>query len=236
MLNLQIHARNAPMQVLQIEQGCTIGKNASCDIVVRGMLIGKLQARIVREHNAYYIEDQGGIAATLVNGSPITRYGPLTEADQIDVGMTTIKIVRAVATTQQAQSPRHSRRSRYSKRTSHITRRRMSRPSRLTPPTPRHQPRHRHERMHLPTLSPPSQRPLRRPRRPARRSRSSQNALPPSRINGRPRRATTQPRANPRPKRGCAYKPRMPEEPRPPRCPLRRSTASVAPNCASRRT
>jgi pilus assembly protein CpaF len=103
MLNLQIHARNAPMQVLQIEQGCTIGKNASCDIVVRGMLIGKLQARIVREHNAYYIEDQGGIAATLVNGSPITRYGPLTEADQIDVGMTTIKIVRAVATTQQAQ-------------------------------------------------------------------------------------------------------------------------------------
>ncbi|QQC66726.1 ATPase, T2SS/T4P/T4SS family [Paraburkholderia ginsengisoli] len=98
MLNLQIHTRNAPMQTLQIELGCTIGKSASCDIVVRGMLIGKLQARIVRENNAYYIEDQGGIAATLVNGTPITRYGPLTEADQIEVGMTTIKIVRAVAT------------------------------------------------------------------------------------------------------------------------------------------
>ena len=102
MLNLQIHARNTPMQALQVERGCTIGKNASCDIVVRGMLIGKLQARIVREHNAYYIEDQGGIAATLVNGSPITRYGPLTEADQIEVGMTTIKIVRAAVTQQQA--------------------------------------------------------------------------------------------------------------------------------------
>ena len=62
------------------------------------MLVGKLQARIVRENNAYYIEDQGGIAATLVNGSPITRYGPLTEADQIEIGTTTIKIVRAVAT------------------------------------------------------------------------------------------------------------------------------------------
>ncbi|NKJ50361.1 hypothetical protein CIC12_27290 [Burkholderia sp. SG-MS1] len=94
MLNLQIHTRHAPMRALQIEQGCTIGKNASCDIVVRGMLTGKLQARIVRENNAYYIEDQGGIVATLVNGSPITRFGPLTEADQIEVGMTTIRIVR----------------------------------------------------------------------------------------------------------------------------------------------
>ncbi|SEE96284.1 pilus assembly protein CpaF [Burkholderia sp. WP9] len=115
MLNLQVHARNAPVRALQVEQGCTIGKDASCDVIVKGMLIGKLQARIVREHNAYYIEDQGGIAATLVNGSPITRYGPLTEADQIEIGVTTIRIVRAAVATppahqvveqgQQAQQP-----------------------------------------------------------------------------------------------------------------------------------
>jgi len=112
MLNLQIHARNAPVGSLQIEQGCTIGKDASCDIIVKGLLIGKLQARIVGEHNAYYIEDQGGIAATLVNGSPITRYGPLSEADQIEIGMTTIKIIRTVAATQPAhhaaQSTQHA--------------------------------------------------------------------------------------------------------------------------------
>ncbi|ACD21168.1 ATPase, T2SS/T4P/T4SS family [Paraburkholderia phytofirmans] len=108
MLNLQIHPRNAPVTSLQVEQGCTIGKDASCDVIVKGMLIGKLQARIVRENNAYYIEDQGGIAATLVNGSPITRYGPLTEADQIEIGVTTIKIVRAAATTQSAQSAHHA--------------------------------------------------------------------------------------------------------------------------------
>jgi len=97
MLNLQLHVRNAPVRTLQVEHGCTIGKDASCDILVKGLLIGKLQARIVREHSAYYIEDQGGIAATLVNGSPITRYGPLTEADQIEIGMATIKIVRPAA-------------------------------------------------------------------------------------------------------------------------------------------
>jgi pilus assembly protein CpaF len=105
MLNLQIHARNTPVQTVQIDHGCTIGKSASCDIVVKGMLVGKVQARIVREHNAYYVEDQGGITATLVNGSPITRYGPLNEADQIEVGTTTIRIQRAVAVQAAAQMP-----------------------------------------------------------------------------------------------------------------------------------
>lgn len=105
MLNLQIHARNTPMQAFQIEHGCTIGKSASCDIVVKGMLVGKVQARIVRENSAYYVEDQGGITATLVNGSPITRYGPLNEADQIEVGTTTIKIQRAASAQQAAQAP-----------------------------------------------------------------------------------------------------------------------------------
>lgn len=104
MLNLQVHTRNAPVRAFQIDQGCTIGKDASCDISVKGMLVGKLQARIVREHNAYYIEDQGGIAATLVNGSPITRYGPLTEVDQIEIGNTTMKIVRTASTAQVAQT------------------------------------------------------------------------------------------------------------------------------------
>ncbi|WP_345815556.1 ATPase, T2SS/T4P/T4SS family [Paraburkholderia sp. PREW-6R] len=106
MLNLQVHTRNAPVRLLQLDQGCTIGKDASCDVIVKGLLIGKLQARIVREHNAYYIEDQGGIAATLVNGSPITRYGPLTEADQIEIGVTTIRIARD-ASVSRSVSPTH---------------------------------------------------------------------------------------------------------------------------------
>jgi pilus assembly protein CpaF len=97
MLNLQVHARNAPLETFLIDQLCTIGKDGGCDIVVKGMLVGKLHARIVKEHNAYYIEDQGGITATLVNGAPVTRYGPLTEVDQIEIGTTTMKVVRAAA-------------------------------------------------------------------------------------------------------------------------------------------
>ncbi|WP_144138775.1 ATPase, T2SS/T4P/T4SS family [Paraburkholderia sp. BCC1884] len=95
MLNLYVQARNAPVRSFEIDLGCTIGKDASCDIVVKGMLVGKVHARIVREHNAYYIEDQGGIAATLVNGSPVTRYGPLGEIDEIEIGTTIIRIARS---------------------------------------------------------------------------------------------------------------------------------------------
>jgi pilus assembly protein CpaF len=105
MLNLQIHTRHAPVRTFEFDQGCTIGKSTSCDIIVKGMLVGKVQARIVREHNVYYIEDQGGIIATLVNGSPVARYGPLTEADQIEVGTTTIRIVRASSTRQPVSPP-----------------------------------------------------------------------------------------------------------------------------------
>ena len=52
MLNLQVHTRNAPVRAFQIDLGCTIGKDASCDIVVKGMLVGKVQARIVKENKA----------------------------------------------------------------------------------------------------------------------------------------------------------------------------------------
>jgi pilus assembly protein CpaF len=108
MLNLQIHARNTLVRALQIDAGCTIGKSTNCDVIVKGMLVGKVQARIVREHNVYYIEDQGGITATLVNGSPVIRYGPLTEVDRIEVGTTTIRIVRAAQPMPQTQAPHHA--------------------------------------------------------------------------------------------------------------------------------
>ncbi|QYD72397.1 Flp pilus assembly complex ATPase component TadA [Paraburkholderia edwinii] len=92
MLKLQIHTRNAPVRTIEIEQSCTIGKSPDCDVVVKGMLIGKVHARLVREYHAWYLEDHGGIVATLVNGSPVVRYGPLGETDQIEIGTTVIRI------------------------------------------------------------------------------------------------------------------------------------------------
>ncbi|TDA47468.1 ATPase, T2SS/T4P/T4SS family [Burkholderia pyrrocinia] len=97
MLTLQVQMRNAAPQTVQIDHEGTIGKSADCDIVVKGMLVGKIQARIVQENNLWYIEDQGGIAATLVNGSAVGRYGPLTDVDVIEIGSVALKVVSAAA-------------------------------------------------------------------------------------------------------------------------------------------
>ncbi len=93
MLSLQIQSRHGAAQIMRFDDSFTIGKSADCGIVVKGMLVGKLQARVVLRGNAWYLEDQGGIAATLVNGAPVASYGPLTDADEIEVGTTTIRVV-----------------------------------------------------------------------------------------------------------------------------------------------
>ncbi|APR37976.1 ATPase, T2SS/T4P/T4SS family [Paraburkholderia sp. SOS3] len=98
MLKLQIHTRNAPVRTIEIEHSCTIGKRPDCDVIVKGILIGKVHARLVREYHAWYLEDHGGIVATLVNGSPVVRYGPLSETDQIEIGSTVIRIGSATRT------------------------------------------------------------------------------------------------------------------------------------------
>ncbi|MDN7528225.1 ATPase, T2SS/T4P/T4SS family [Burkholderia orbicola] len=98
MLSLEVRARHGVQQIVQIEDVCTIGKSPDCDIVVKGMLVGKIQARIVLRGNAWYLEDQGGIVTTLVNGLPAETFGPLTDSDEIEVGTTTIRMVTAQPT------------------------------------------------------------------------------------------------------------------------------------------
>jgi pilus assembly protein CpaF len=105
MLKLQIHTRNAPVRTIEIEQSCTIGKSLDCDVVVKGMLIGKVHARLVREYHAWYLEDHGGIVATLVNGSPVVRYGPLSDTDQIEIGTTVIRIGSVMRMPASASAP-----------------------------------------------------------------------------------------------------------------------------------
>ncbi len=95
MLTIQVTARNGASEIFQFEHSCVIGKDPSCDVVVKGLLVGKVHARISLQNGAYYIEDQGGMVATLVNGSPVPRYGPLNDSDTIEIGTATIRVVRA---------------------------------------------------------------------------------------------------------------------------------------------
>ncbi|WP_316148812.1 ATPase, T2SS/T4P/T4SS family [Cupriavidus sp. BIC8F] len=94
MLNIRLQQRNGSAEVIHVKgPGCTIGKDPGCDIVLKGLLIGKVHARIEGHNGGWYIEDQGGIASTLINGNPITRYGPLAAADQIEIGGFVLSVV-----------------------------------------------------------------------------------------------------------------------------------------------
>ncbi|MBU9266536.1 ATPase, T2SS/T4P/T4SS family [Burkholderia gladioli] len=102
MLSLQVQLRHGAPQVVRIEDGCTIGKSPECDVVIKGMLVGRIQARIVARGNAWYLEDQGGIANTLVNGAPIETFGPLTANDEIEIGTAKLRIVAEPSSPAQA--------------------------------------------------------------------------------------------------------------------------------------
>ncbi|WP_085487653.1 ATPase, T2SS/T4P/T4SS family [Paraburkholderia susongensis] len=84
-LQVSVTGRDGKAQIHVLEASATLGKDPACDIVLKGLLIGKVQASIEPRHGHWYIEDKGGLASTMVNGSPITSYGPLTEADQIEI-------------------------------------------------------------------------------------------------------------------------------------------------------
>ncbi|ACC73461.1 ATPase, T2SS/T4P/T4SS family [Paraburkholderia phymatum] len=92
MLKLQVQSRNAPTLTVHVDGVCTIGRDAACDIVIKGMLVGRTHARIVKDFHAWYVEDQGGIVATTVNGAPVVRYGPLAQGDQIEIGTTVLEV------------------------------------------------------------------------------------------------------------------------------------------------
>ncbi|NTZ88885.1 FHA domain-containing protein [Burkholderia metallica] len=76
-----------------IPGNATIGKRPDCTIVIKGLLIGRMHAKIEHRRGRFYIQDQGGIASTLVNGQPVTEYGPLTEGDIIDIGGTVLTVM-----------------------------------------------------------------------------------------------------------------------------------------------
>ena len=92
-LQVSITGRDGKVQVHTLTKRATLGKDPGCDIILKGMLIGRTQASIEPRNGRWYIEDQGGLASTLVNGEAITSYGPLTETDAIEIGSFRIAVL-----------------------------------------------------------------------------------------------------------------------------------------------
>ena len=69
----------------------TIGKDSSCDIVVKGFLIAKTAAEIHRKQDGFYIKSAGGAFNPKVNYKPLKSEMKLNDFDVIEIGSTKLQ-------------------------------------------------------------------------------------------------------------------------------------------------
>lgn len=63
-----------------------IGKGRHCAVSLVGWRVGREHARVLRTDAGLILEDLGQFGGTWVNGSRVVRHGPLSFADQIQIG------------------------------------------------------------------------------------------------------------------------------------------------------
>jgi pilus assembly protein CpaF len=72
-----------------------LGRSKDCEVQLRGWRVGKEHARLFESAEGWTLEDSGQFTGTWVNSARIVRYGPLTFADQIRIGGSTIRVREA---------------------------------------------------------------------------------------------------------------------------------------------
>ncbi len=70
-----------------------IGKDSSNEIVVSGLLVGKLAATISRRPNGYYLNYVEGMSKPKVNGKAVKASVILKEFDKIEIGSATLEFI-----------------------------------------------------------------------------------------------------------------------------------------------
>jgi pSer/pThr/pTyr-binding forkhead associated (FHA) protein len=70
-----------------------IGKDASCDIIVKGLMIGKTAATISKRPKGYYLSYVGGMAKPKVNDVAVRESVLLNEFDIIELGSTKMQFI-----------------------------------------------------------------------------------------------------------------------------------------------
>jgi phosphoserine phosphatase RsbU/P len=92
-LHLRIEAPRAePVERDCVDGPLTIGRAAGADIVISDASMSRLHARLMREADAWIIEDLGARNGTFVNGQRIERRCPLAAGDQIQLGDTVLRV------------------------------------------------------------------------------------------------------------------------------------------------
>jgi len=69
----------------------TIGKDGTCDIVVKGLLIPKIAAEIHKRNDGFYLTPVGGKFAPKLNYKPVKSEIKLSDFDVIEIGSTKLQ-------------------------------------------------------------------------------------------------------------------------------------------------
>ncbi|HOV87176.1 MAG TPA: FHA domain-containing protein [Syntrophobacteraceae bacterium] len=70
-----------------------VGKDSSCDVVVGGLMVGKVAATISQRPAGYYLSYVGGMAKPKVNGELVKESVKLEEFDIIEIGSSKLQFV-----------------------------------------------------------------------------------------------------------------------------------------------
>ncbi|MBF0224217.1 MAG: FHA domain-containing protein [Desulfobacterales bacterium] len=70
-----------------------IGKDSTCDIIVKGMFVGKISFTISKRPNGYYLSYVGGLSKPKINGETIKESVMLNEFDVIEIGAAKLQFV-----------------------------------------------------------------------------------------------------------------------------------------------
>lgn len=92
MLTLNLHFEHGASEVRRVSLPATIGREQSCELMLKSWRIGKQHARIELKYGQVFIEDLGHLGGTVVNGARVTMYGPLAPEDEVVIGPCLMRI------------------------------------------------------------------------------------------------------------------------------------------------
>ena len=86
MLKILIKLKDKELKTIETDKTqLTIGRNQNNDIYINNLGISKKHARIIRQDDAYIIEDLGSTNGTLLNSKPVKK-ASLASDDIITIG------------------------------------------------------------------------------------------------------------------------------------------------------
>lgn len=85
-------------EIALTEDVTTLGRAATCQIVLDGQFASRRHAQIVRRQEQYWLRDLGSKNGTLLNNAPLTDEMPLHDGAEIRIGEAAFRFVDPAAT------------------------------------------------------------------------------------------------------------------------------------------